>query len=148
MFKKILWATDGSAPADEALPVARKLAEESGGELIVVHCTELTMPGKGGGRLPVYANEDELEAKIDQQVAELSRDGIRTTAQEARTSVGGAAHVIADVARENQADVVVMGTRGHTALAGLLLGSVTQRLLHMAPCPVLAVPPRAPAGET
>jgi nucleotide-binding universal stress UspA family protein len=52
----------------------------------------------------------------------------------------GAAHMIADVARGFGADVVVVGTRGHTAIGGLLLGSVTQRLLHVAPCPVLAVP--------
>jgi nucleotide-binding universal stress UspA family protein len=60
----------------------------------------------------------------------------------AKTSVGAAGHVIADLARERQADVIVVGTRGHTALGGLLLGSVTQRLLHIAPCPVLAVPAR------
>jgi nucleotide-binding universal stress UspA family protein len=50
------------------------------------------------------------------------------------------AHAIAEVAREERSDLVVMGTRGHTALAGVLLGSVTQRLLHIAPCPVLVVP--------
>jgi nucleotide-binding universal stress UspA family protein len=37
--------------------------------------------------------------------------------------------------------VIVVGTRGRTPLAGLVLGGVTQRLLHIAPCPVLAVPP-------
>jgi nucleotide-binding universal stress UspA family protein len=45
------------------------------------------------------------------------------------------------------ADVVVVGTRGHTAIGGLLLGSVTQRLLHVAPCPVLAVPALGSAVE-
>jgi nucleotide-binding universal stress UspA family protein len=53
---------------------------------------------------------------------------------------GGAAHRIAEAAQEAEADLIVVGTRGHTAFAGLLLGSVTQRLLHVAPCPVLAIP--------
>lgn len=44
------------------------------------------------------------------------------------------------LAKSESADVIVVGTRGHTALVGLLLGSVTQRLLLIAPCPVLAVP--------
>ena len=43
-------------------------------------------------------------------------------------------------ARELSADVIVVGTRGHGRRSGMLLGSVTQRLLHVAPCPVVAVP--------
>lgn len=105
------------------------------------------MPGKGGGSLPVHANEPELQAKIERQVAELSNDGIAVKLESSRSKVGGAAHVIADVAVREHADLIVVGTRGHTALAGLLLGSVTQRLLHIAPCPVLAVPDRDRAGE-
>ena len=56
-------------------------------------------------------------------------------------SLEGAAHMIAKVARETEADLIVAGTRGHTPLAGLLVGAVTQRLLHIAPCPVMAIPP-------
>jgi nucleotide-binding universal stress UspA family protein len=140
MFKKVLWATDGSDAADRALPLARGLAGESAGEMVVVHCTEFTMPGKAGGRFPVNANEQELRGKVEQQVAELSDSGIPATLRLGTSSVGGAAHVIAEVAAEDGADLIVVGTRGHTALAGLLVGSVTQRLLHIAPCPVLAVP--------
>jgi nucleotide-binding universal stress UspA family protein len=140
MFKRVMWATDGSEAANRAMPIARTLAAESGTPVLVVYCEELTLPGKGGGSYPIYANEEDIEAKIQHQVSELSSDGVNATLQIARSRVGGAAHTLADVAEREQADVIVVGTRGHTALAGLLLGSVTQRLLHIAPCPVLAVP--------
>jgi len=140
MFRKVIWATDGSEAADEALPLARTLAVESGGELVVVHCLELSTPIKYAGRIPVHADEDELKAKIVRQVAELDAGGVPTILQTARTSEGKAAQAIAEAAHEQQAEVIVVGTRGHTALGGLLLGSVTQRLLRIASCPVLAVP--------
>ncbi|MHB1568260.1 MAG: universal stress protein [Solirubrobacteraceae bacterium] len=146
MFKKVVWATDGSKDADQALEEARRLATESSGELVAVHCVELTMPGKGGGRLPVYANEEELQTKIEGQLAELKSAGVPTKIRIARAGVGEAAHVIADVAREEGGDVIVVGTRGRGPLTGLLLGSVTQRLLHLAPCPVLAIPTRGSEG--
>jgi nucleotide-binding universal stress UspA family protein len=143
MFKKIVFATDGSDTADHALGFAQKLAAEGGGELLFVHCEEFTMPGKGGGRLPVAANEEDLLAKIERQVAEASQQGVPARLQMEKASVGGAAHVIADAARNAQADAIVVGTRGHTPLAGLLVGSVTHRLLHITPCPLFAVPARA-----
>ena len=80
-----------------------------------------------------------MKAKIKRQVAELADGGVKAAVQMVTARAGGAAHAIADVARHEGADVIVVGTRGHTVLSGLLLGSVTQRLLHIAPCPVLAV---------
>lgn len=140
MFKKVVWATDGSEAADQALPLARTLAAEGGGELLVVHCVELTVPGKAAGIYPIHADEGDLKAKIERQVAELVDDGVPARLQTTRATVGRAAQAIADATREQQGEVIVVGTRGHTALGGLLLGSVTQRLLHIAACPVLAVP--------
>ena len=141
MFKKVIWATDTSEQADRALEYARTLAADSAGELLVLHCIELTLPGKGpGGRYPVHADEDDEREKLHRQVAELSSDGVKATLQIETASVGEAARVIADVAKDAGADVIVVGTRGRTTFAGLLLGSVTHRLLHIAPCPVLAVP--------
>ena len=145
MYKKVIWATDGSEAADRAMPHANAIAAESGAPMGVVHCEEFTMPGKGGGSLPVRANEEELQAKIEHQIAELSSDAVKVTLESTRSRVGGAAHAIADIAAAEQADLIVVGTRGHTALAGLLLGSVTQRLLHISPCPVLAVPAHSEA---
>lgn len=146
MFKKVIWATDGSAAADMSLPLARSVARESGAPVLVVYCEEFTLPGKGGGSLPIHANEEELKAKIQRQVSELSSDGVPATLEMGKSKVGGAAHVIAEIAEREQADLIVVGTRGRTALGGLLLGSVTQRLLHIASCPVLAVPTRDGAG--
>jgi len=141
MYKKVMWATDGSDNADRALAHAKALAADGGGPLTVVYCEEFTLPGKGGGSLPVHANEEDIQAKIERQVAELSSDGPGATLQMTTGKVGGAAQAIAEFAAQDHTDVIVVGTRGHTAITGLLLGGVAQRLLHIAPCPVLAVPP-------
>jgi nucleotide-binding universal stress UspA family protein len=138
MFKTIVWATDGSEAADAALPFAKGLAEGEGHKLVVVHSKEL-LRGRAGG-YPMYADEDELQTKIRLQADELRSDGLDVTLRIETGAAPGAAHMIADVARGFGAEVIVVGTRGHTAIGGLLLGSVTQRLLHVAPCPVLAVP--------
>ncbi len=138
MFRTIVWATDGSEAADRALPYAKALAEGDDRALVVVHSKELFV-GRAGG-WPVLADEDELEAKIRRQVEEARAEGLDATFKLVTGAAPGAAHMISDAARDVGADVIVVGTRGHTPIAGLLLGSVTQRLLHIAPCPVLAVP--------
>lgn len=140
MFKKIVWATDGSDAADQALDVAKRMASESGGEILAVHCVEMTFPGKAAGRYPVFANEDEIKQKIAGQIKEISAHGVPAQMQITRTDAGHAAHAIADIVRDQHGEVIVVGTRGRGPVAGLLLGSVTQRLLHTAPCPVLAIP--------
>lgn len=144
MFKKIVWATDGSEAADRALPFAKALATGEGRSLVVVHAKEHFVAGRGAG-YSVLADEDDLEAKIRLQAAQAHEEGLDATFELAGGSAGHTAHIIADAAREIGADVIVVGTRGHSAVAGLLVGSVTQRLLHIAPCPVLVVPAAGPA---
>ncbi|HZO62884.1 MAG TPA: universal stress protein [Gaiellaceae bacterium] len=138
MFRTIVWATDGSAAADRALPFAKELATGPGRQLVAIHANEL-MVGRAGG-YPVLADEDSLEAKIRAQVEEAREEGIEARFELATGATANAAHMIADTAAEAGADVIVVGTRGHGPFAGVLLGSVTQRLLHVAHCPVLAVP--------
>jgi nucleotide-binding universal stress UspA family protein len=139
MFKTIVWATDGSENADRALPYAKELASQEGARLVVVHITEVFSAHLAAG-LPVRADESEMQAKVEGQAAALAADGIQVETKVAGVAMAGAAQMIADAAREADADLIIAGTRGHTALAGLLVGSVTQRLLHIAPCPLLAVP--------
>jgi nucleotide-binding universal stress UspA family protein len=145
VFKTIVLAVDGSESSDRALTYARELARESAGRIVAVHIKEL-IAGRFAG--PVHVDEDELQAKIRQQVEELSNAGVGVTLEMHSTMTGGPAPVIAEVATRADADVIVTGTRGHTALAGVIVGSVAQRLLHLAPCPVLVVPPpHGPRGH-
>jgi nucleotide-binding universal stress UspA family protein len=139
MFETIMWASDGSDHADRALEYARELAQEKGSKIVAIHVKEI-MVGRAGG-YPVQADETEVEEKVQRQVRELSDAGLNATYEEAVAGAGGAAHAIADAAKDAGADVIVVGTRGQGPLSGLLLGSVTNRLLHIAHCPVLAVPP-------
>jgi nucleotide-binding universal stress UspA family protein len=139
MFKTIIWATDGSETADEALPFAKALAELEQGRLIAVHGRELFVSGRATG-LPVLAAEQELEAKIDRQVQELRSTGVDATLNLVSEPASHAAQTLAQVARDVEADAIVVATRGQGPIAGALVGSVTQQLLHFAPCPVLAVP--------
>jgi nucleotide-binding universal stress UspA family protein len=139
VFKVVVLGLDGSDFSDRAIPVATELAQKDGGHIEVVHVREL-MVGRAGG-YPVNPNEDELEAKVRQQVEQLNRAGIKTKLHLVTTAGQGPAHAIADVAEAVDADLIAVGTRGHAPVAGLLLGSVTQRLLHISACPVLAVPP-------
>jgi len=143
MFKTILWATDGSANADRALPVVKELAETTGTKLVLAHCREL-LSGRAAG-LPVYVDEDELLEKIRAQAAELESVGFEVGVEIVTASGTSAPRVIAELASGYDADVIVVGTRGHSPFVGMLLGSVTQRLLHIAPCPVVAVPSGEPA---
>lgn len=137
MFEKIIWATDGSEAADRALPYAKALA--AGGSLLVLHCNELLV-GRAGG-FSALADDDEIVEKIRKQVAEAKSEGVEATFELVTVPSRHAGEMIADVARETEADLVVVGSHGYSAAAGLILGSVTQRLLHVTPCPVLAIPP-------
>ena len=145
MFTTVLWATDGSEAADRALPCAKLLASEPDATLVVVHCLEV-MSGRAAGN-PVYADEEQLLAKIRAQVDDLREQGFDVRLEIGRGGPFGAAHMIADTACALGADVIVVGTRGHGALSGLLLGSVTQRLLHISSFPVLAIPVGAAVAD-
>lgn len=133
-YKTILAPVDFSMNARKALEMAANLLPESGGRLIVEHVVD-TRP------LPPYATETVMEEERERAESALDAlmDEMSLAVEVERViSVGVPYERISESARERNADLVVMGTQGLGALDRLLLGSVTERVLRIAPCPVLA----------
>ena len=143
MFTNIIWSTDGSEHADRALEYAVQLATADEAELHVVHVIEKFVATKIAGQ-DVSLNEEETDVKVTAQAGQITVDrGVKTTLHMSPGRTGHVATAIARIAEEVDADLIVVGTCGRSVLGGLMLGSVTQRLLHESSCPVLAVPPTA-----
>lgn len=139
MYGKIVVALDGSDGSARALAHAKEIALQSGAEIVAVHIDE-RLAAKGD--LPNPA-EEEIRERVRGQVADLESAGIKAELVERTITLGGAGSAIADVAASADGDLIVVGTRGHSSIPGLLLGSVAHRLLSVAGRPVLAVPPQS-----
>lgn len=146
MFETVLWASDGSAAAERALPVAESIARKYNAKLVVTHVS-IGLAALAGPRSPVTPHNvkiaqesaDAITANLERKVEDLRRDGI--SVEFAVIETHSPAQTIAEFAREVDADLIVAGTSGSSRLVRVLVGSVTRRLLELAPCPVLAVPP-------
>jgi nucleotide-binding universal stress UspA family protein len=138
MYEKILVAIDQSAVAEQVLTAAREMAKLSNGEVRVLHLQERELMGGHGGVLS-YETGDEAHATADRAVAALAQDGIKTSGEARNTPFGHAAREIVDEARDFGAGVIVMGSRGHGDLAGLVLGSTAHKVIHLTDRPVLVV---------
>lgn len=140
MFKKILCATDGSTRSEGALALAGTLAVDADAILEVVHVIEYLGAGRAAG-LDARCDEPEIRARVQEQTAALAQRGVQSRTHLPRAIKSHTAQKIAELARDLDADLIVVGSRGHSVLTGAILGSVTQRLMHEASCPVLALPP-------
>jgi nucleotide-binding universal stress UspA family protein len=138
VFKKILLATDGSPDAKQALVYARNLALRDDAQVFVVHAFEpvptyLGDPAEGRVLARHVAAGEEVASEAARQLQEA---GVNVTTE---VLEGPAADAILKVAHVRHCDLIVMGSRGYGALASLLLGSVSHRVLAQAPVPVLVV---------
>ena len=145
MFKHILLATDGSAACDQATRTAIGLARTHGARLTAVYVVD-PYPYLGIGQanplgFQAYISAAHAHAgKALGRAAELCDDGGAPITMETRiVEEATAAHGIAQTARDEKADLIVVGSHGHGALRKLVLGSVTTRVLAEATMPVLVV---------
>jgi nucleotide-binding universal stress UspA family protein len=145
-MSRILVATDGSAGADRAVDYAAKLSKISGGELLIVNV--IGGYGLPGGLFRQFTREqhvwwDQLLASLSAELLKKASDrarsvGVGTILLESRP--GDVASTIVTIAQEKGADIIVAGKRGLGQLSELLLGSVSQKLVSLAPLPTIVVP--------
>lgn len=146
-ISRILVPTDFSADGDAAFDYALGLSRPFNASVHLLHVVEDPLAA-GVWSSEIYTAEIAgLQVNLVRDAEERLRhsapaDGGVTT--EVRT--GNAAKQILEAARERQADLVVMGTRGRTGLAHVVMGSVAERVVRLAPCPVLIV--KADRAET
>jgi nucleotide-binding universal stress UspA family protein len=138
-MKRILIATDGSASADEAVELGLELASENDGTVFIVHVipavdvAPLAAFGTSAGWPHVPSAED--RAPLDEAVARAEACGIPVTGE----LTGVAIDEIVAAADSHDVDLIVIGSRGHGAVARALLGSVSLGVLRETRRPVLIV---------
>lgn len=136
MFTKILLAVDGSESSAKAADQVADLASVTGSEVLVFHVRE--MLAVTGGPVDVDLTEDDTDIAAD-VAASLTQRGIKATSVRRKEYYRRAAQQIVAQAQEFGADLIVVGSHGLSGLPGILLGSVTQRVLHFADVPVLVI---------
>jgi nucleotide-binding universal stress UspA family protein len=142
-LNNVLVPTDFSEPSRHALDYGRHFARQFGARLHVLHVVENVMI-TGGAEVPVAALqqvEQGLETVAARKMNETITADDRATLQIV-TAVRGARAASIDIveyAREHEIDLIVMGTHGRGPLQHLLMGSVAERVVRTAPCPVLTV---------
>jgi len=147
-MERILVGVDGSAPSLKAVDFAADLASKYNAELILLKVVG-DRPPELDPAVEEYARSEHIplpEAELTLTMADNILDHARrqalssgATQVSVEPSFGDPAAQIVAAARDREADLIVVGSRGHGRLAGLLIGSVAQKVVSLAHCPVVVV---------
>ena len=146
MFRKILVGVDGSESALKAVGLAAELSRVHEAQLVLVHVVQIS--AIADQVLKMSATEHLKESpkgimeKLSQNVLDKARKhalraGVSDEQVATVTTDGNQAGQLIQTAKRRKADLIVLGSRGRGRLEGLLLGSVSQKVAALAPCPCL-----------
>jgi nucleotide-binding universal stress UspA family protein len=142
-MRLIVAATDGSECADRAIDMASTLAKATGAKLVVITVGD-SLAGEDVRKLArAEGGVGEALELITGQILQRARERAHqqgVSSIEVELGWGDPAETIIETARRRTADAIVLGRRGRGRLTGLLLGSVSQKLVSLAPCAVVVVP--------
>ena len=137
-LKTIVVATDLAGRSEGALEYARKLATGYGARLVLAHGLDPldyaavdAVPGRVLKELTEGAR-----AALDKLAGDLMQEGIHSHSE---IRQGAVAQMLVDVARQYEAGLIVIGTRGMEGAGPVVVGAIAEQLVRLAPCPVLAV---------
>ncbi len=142
-IQRILCPVDFSDNADHAARYAVALAETYNSELILLHVIAPPIAALPGDHLVPDMMQANIESvaessreRIEEKIGEITSKGISVTSR----VINGLPFIeIIRLAKDWPADIIVMGTHGRTGLQHLLIGSVAERVVRKAPCPVLTI---------
>ncbi|BBD09185.1 universal stress protein [Desulfovibrio ferrophilus] len=137
-IKKILVPVDGSEPSLTAVEHAAELAALSGASILLLHCHKPVPTTLGEPNFQLVLDRLMADAELVIEIGRAPLDG-KGVAHASKVIGGNTAQIIVEVADIEGFDLIVMGSRGLGGVKGLLLGSVTHKVLQAASCPVLVV---------
>ena len=141
-LKKILVPTDFSKFSAKALHYATEFAEQFGAAITLVHVVEpIVYPSESGyTAVEIETVQTTWRKDAKRKLEELGRKSIKPPLT-ARTVVrcGSPYHEITTLAKEEDADLIILATHGYTGLKHVFLGSTAEKVVRHAPCPVLTV---------
>jgi nucleotide-binding universal stress UspA family protein len=138
MYERLLVAVDHSEISPRVLAAAKDLASLSKGKVWVLHLREREVIAQMGRGVP---SESDLEAHqaVNDGVDALKQAGIDAEGEVRETTFGHAAREIIADAKEHDAGVIIMGSRGRSDFAGAVLGSTAHKVIHLTDRPVLVI---------